>query len=130
MLQTARAGLLRFGLLLSLLVTTAAQAAPAFAGEPLFHPNTLSDMDPSVDPGVDFYRYANGGWLDQAEIPAEFPAWDTMTMLDGQTRLQLVQLLEAAAGNPSLETESDTWKAVRLYQQGVDLQARNREGIL
>ena len=29
-----------------------------------------SDRDPTADPGVDFYRYANGGWLDANPIPA------------------------------------------------------------
>jgi predicted metalloendopeptidase len=86
-------------------------------------------MDLSVDPGVDFYRYANGGWLDEATIPADFPAWDTMTMLDGQTRLQLVDLLERAADDQLLQPQSDKWKAVRLFQQGVDLETRNQQGM-
>ena len=28
------------------------------------------DMDRSIKPGEDFYRYANGGWLKAAAIPA------------------------------------------------------------
>jgi predicted metalloendopeptidase len=95
----------------------------------MLHADTLAGMDRSVDPADDFYRYANGGWLNQAQIPADLPAWDTMTMLDGQTRLQLVKLLEAQADDPSLLLESDTWKAVRLFQQGVDVHARNQAGM-
>lgn len=129
MLCNARPGGLRLGLLLSLVVMFAVQVVPAAAREPLVVANTLATMDLTVDPGVDFYRYANGGWLDQAEIPADFPAWDTMTMLDGQTRLQLVELLEREASDPSLVPESDTWKAVRLYQQGIDVGARNQAGM-
>ena len=34
-----------------------------------------SDRDPSADPGVDFYRFANGGWLDANPIPAGYGAW-------------------------------------------------------
>lgn len=129
MLSAARAIVVRLGLLISLLVTIVAHAAPVFASEPLFHASTLADMDLSVDPGVDFYRFANGGWLDKAVIPADFPAWDTMTMLDGQTRLQLVTLLETQAEAPSLVPGSDAWKAVRLYQQGVDLETRNNQDM-
>ncbi len=128
MLCAARAVVLRFGLVVSLVITVAGHAAPAFASWPESRSGVLANMDLSVDPGVDFYRYANGGWLDRTVIPAEFPAWDTMTMLDGQTRLQLVELLESEAEDPSLVSESDTWKAVRLYQQGVDLDARNQDG--
>ncbi len=29
-----------------------------------------ADMDLSADPTQDFYRFANGGWLDRTEIPA------------------------------------------------------------
>lgn len=129
MLRTTRDSVVRLCLLISLFVSVAAHAAPAFADEPVFHANELADMDLTVDPGIDFYRYANGGWLDQAAIPADFPAWDTMTMLDGQTRLQLVELLKTQASNPSLHAGSDTWKAVRLFQQGIDVETRNRQGI-
>lgn len=127
MLRSANAIVLQLVLLISLVGNVATHSAPAMASEPLFHANSLADMDLTVDPGDDFYRYANGGWLDQAVIPADFPAWDTMTMLDGQTRLQLVDLLESQAEDPALLAEGDAWKAVRLYQQGVDLEERNRQ---
>src|SRR5215210_4955681 len=114
---TVRASLLHVGLLVSVLVSVAAHAAPALASEPAWKSATLADMDLSVDPGADFYRYANGGWLDRAVIPADFPAWDTMTLLDGQTRLQLVELLKGQANDPTLRPESDTGKAVQLFEQ-------------
>lgn len=128
MLREARSRVLQIGLLVYLLISTVAHAVPALASEPLVHSSTLADMDLTVDPGVDFYRFANGGWLDRAVIPADFPAWDTMTMLDGQTRLQLVDLLGAQANDPELLPGSDTWKAVRLYQQGVDVETRDQQG--
>ena len=28
-------------------------------------------MDKSVDPGDDFFAYANGGWMKSTEIPAD-----------------------------------------------------------
>lgn len=129
MLRSTKALALQLVLMVSLIGNMAAHSAPVMASEPLFHANSLADMDLTVDPGDDFYRYANGGWLDQAVIPADFPAWDTMTMLDGQTRLQLVDLLESQAEDPELIAGSDAWKAVRLYQQGVDLETRNQQGM-
>lgn len=124
-----RAALLHVAILLLVLVMIASHGAPALANQPAGQSSSLSDMDLSVDPGVDFYRYANGGWLDRAVIPADFPAWSTMTFLDGQTRLQLIELLETQATDPTLRAGSDTWKAARLYQQGVDLEARNESGL-
>ena len=32
-------------------------------------------MDPSVPPGADFYRYANGAWLAATEIPKDRSSW-------------------------------------------------------
>jgi putative endopeptidase len=34
-----------------------------------------TDRDPAADPGVDFYRFANGGWLDTNPIPAGYGSW-------------------------------------------------------
>jgi putative endopeptidase len=31
----------------------------------------VANMDRSVKPGDDFYRYANGGWLERTEIPPD-----------------------------------------------------------
>src|SRR5256885_14549500 len=30
---------------------------------------STQEMDPSIKPGDDFYRYANGGWIKTAAIP-------------------------------------------------------------
>ena len=30
----------------------------------------LADMNPAVDPGIDFFVYANGAWLARNPIPA------------------------------------------------------------
>ncbi|MCA9863596.1 MAG: M13 family metallopeptidase [Thermomicrobiales bacterium] len=129
MMNTVRASVLRLLLLISLLATPAARAAPTFAGDSALQASLPVEMDLTVKPGDDFYRFANGGWLDQAVIPADLPAWDTMTMLDGQTRLQLVELLAAKASDPEFHTGGDAWKAVRLFQQGVDLKTRNRQAM-
>ena len=48
-----------------------------------------ADMDLAVDPGVDFYRYANGGWLDRTTIPPDFASIEAMSDLEGRTRRQL-----------------------------------------
>ena len=32
-------------------------------------------MDTSVNAAADFYRFVNGGWLDQVEIPADEDSW-------------------------------------------------------
>ena len=46
--------------------TSAAQDKPGI---------NLSYMDKSVKPGDDFFRYVNGAWVDQTEIPADKTRW-------------------------------------------------------
>lgn len=116
-------GLLVAFLALSPVVSTGAEQV--LAG----HGVDVADMDLSVDPGADFYRYANGGWLDRTAIPPDYASIETMSDLEGRTRFQLVQLLAAQADEDGLVPGSDEWKAVRLFQQGVDLETRDAQGI-
>lgn len=101
-----------------------------FAQQALY-PQGIStvDMDLEADPAVDFYRYANGGWLDRTIIPPDFPSVESMTALDGQTRLQLLELLAERAQSDDVVPGSDEWKAIRLFAQGIDVEARNAQGI-
>jgi putative endopeptidase len=93
------------------------------------HGVNAADMDLAVDPGVDFYRYANGGWLDRTTIPPDFASIETMSDLEGRTRRQLVNLLVESAARGTAQVGSDEWKAIRLFEQGTDLATRNAQGI-
>ena len=60
-----------------------------------------ADRDPSVDPGVDFYRFANGGWLDVAMIPAGYGAWGSIEEVHTRNEAVLHDLLVRAAEAPA-----------------------------
>jgi putative endopeptidase len=89
----------------------------------------LADMDLSVDPAVDFYRFANGGWLDRTEIPPDWPSYGNFESLGDLTEQQLIALMNRLVSDGGLAPGSDQEKAVRLWQQGLDLQTRNDQGI-
>ena len=59
--------------------------------------NVHDDMDHSIKPGDDFYRYANGGWLQAVEIPAGQASYDTRSMLSAQTAQRVRNLIQDAA---------------------------------
>ncbi|HEV7743480.1 MAG TPA: M13 family metallopeptidase N-terminal domain-containing protein [Pyrinomonadaceae bacterium] len=64
--------------------------------------NTRADeMDLSVRPGDDFYRYANGGWLKKTAIPAGKQSYDDRAALAEKTRQRVRDLIEAAAASHS-----------------------------
>jgi putative endopeptidase len=88
-----------------------------------------ANMDLSADPAEDFYRYVNGGWQDRTEIPADRGSYGVFDELYDRTRDQLLSILDDPDAAATLEPGSDQWKAVQLYQQGLDLETRNVQGI-
>jgi putative endopeptidase len=55
----------------------------------------LSARDPSVKPGDDFYRYANGHWLDANHIPPDRARWGSFDELEERSQQQVRALIEA-----------------------------------
>jgi predicted metalloendopeptidase len=80
-----------------------------------------SDRDPSADPGVDFYRFANGGWLDANPIPAGYGAWGSFEEVSRRNEVALKELLERAAETPG-DLLGDA------YAAGMDLEAIEAAG--
>ena len=69
----------------------------------------LTARDASVKPGDDFYRYANGHWVDTHQIPADRARWGTFDELaeraDDNVR-KLIQGLPEHAAPESIEDDS------------------------
>jgi putative endopeptidase len=53
-------------------------------------------VDAGVQPGDDFFAYANGNWLKATEIPAGKERWNARSQIDELTHQQVVKLLDAA----------------------------------
>jgi predicted metalloendopeptidase len=102
---------------------------PALAQQQQQHSLDPANMDLSVDPAEDFYRFANGGWLDRTEIPSDEGSYGVFNELDDLTREQLLTVLNEAEASGTLQEGSDEWKAVELYRQGNDIDTRNTQGV-
>jgi len=128
LLRSRLASLLLVGLVA---LSSMAAAVPALAQETATetHGVQLADMDLAADPDANFYRFANGGWLDRTEIPADLPSFGVFEELDEITQEQLLGLLDELSGGSDLEEGTDEWKAVQLFTQATDLEARNANGV-
>ena len=85
-----------------------------------------SDRDPSADPGVDFYRFANGGWLDANPIPAGYGSWGSFEEVSRRNEVVLRELLERAEAEPEDELDRLLGDA---FAAGLDLDAIEAAGI-
>ncbi len=77
------------------------------------------NIDMSVRPQDDFYRYANGTWLKSAKIPAEESRWGAFVTLRFETEQKLKKLVES--------TKNSMIRAV--FASAMDLKTRNKLGI-
>lgn len=80
----------------------------------------LNNMDLTVDPKADFYRFANGQWLDKTEIPADEGRWGGFPELRERNDEIVLDVLERAAENPEYEEGSDERKAINFFSVGMD----------
>ncbi|NNE42028.1 MAG: M13 family metallopeptidase [Marinicaulis sp.] len=88
----------------------------------------VANIDDSVDPGDDFYRYASGKWLDTFEIPEEFSSYGSFTVLFERSEEQVRKIIEdAAAGrNPAGSVEQ---KIGDFFASYTDVDAINEKGL-
>ena len=65
----------------------------------------MAGMDMKTQPGDDFFRYANGAWLDKAVIPADKPAVTLRLEMTDRTEARLHEIMEAASKKPPADLE-------------------------
>jgi len=85
-----------------------------------------ADRDASVDPGADFYRFANGGWLDANPIPPGYGAWGAFEEIQVRNETVLHDLLVHAAASPSNDLDA---KLGNYFAAGMDIDAVEAAGI-
>ena len=85
-------------------------------------------MDRTVDPKVDFARYAWGGWAARTEIPADKSRWGAFDMLGENNWKRIHGLLDDAAAHPGAPG-STTQKVGDFYAAAMDTDAINAAGL-
>jgi len=110
---------------------TAIWALASFAqnsSAPEVHGIAVANMDRSVEPGNDFYRYANGEWLKRTEIPPDRVGVDVFTKLADLSNKRTSDLIaEIAKSNPPAGSSSR--KVADLYNSYMDEAAIEAKGL-
>lgn len=84
-------------------------------------------FDDSVQPQEDFYRWVNGTWLEETEIPADRSNYGAFSVLDERAEQQLRTIIETAAATKA-EPGSDTQKIGDFYTSFMDVETINALG--
>ncbi len=91
-------------------------------------PIDISNIDFNINPGDDFFKFANGNWLKNNPVPPDkvrYGAFDELTDLN---QIQIRTLIEEASKNNS-QKGSDYQKVGDFYLSGMDSVKIENDGI-
>jgi len=112
------------GVALCLLAAFAAPSATAQAVPAL----DRTEMDTTVRPGDNFYRFVNGGWLARTEIPADRSSYGSFNMADDRVQPRLRTLVKDAIAAHG-KVGSDQRKIADYYTAYLDQSAIDARGL-
>ena len=87
----------------------------------------LDAMDARVSPTENFYRYANGRWLDAAVIPADQDQYGPGRQ-DQQGNLNLLHALAEQAADKSAKPDSPAGRVGSFYRSGMNEAQADADG--
>jgi len=85
-----------------------------------------SSLDETCKPCEDFWRYANGTWLDKNPIPAQYARWGTFNILRDANQERTKVILENAA---TAKIGTDERRVGDFYASCVDERSVEAAGI-
>jgi len=88
-----------------------------------------ANRDETCAPCNDFYKYANGGWLATAKIPASYAGIGAFRELRDKNEAALHDIMDAAVANMSkAKAGSNEWKLAAYYGTCMDSSAAEAAG--
>ena len=88
----------------------------------------LEGADPKTKPGDDFFRYANGAWLDRVQIPGDKPAYSLRLAMTDLTEQRLHEIMEDAAKKAQRNPTTIEGKVGAFYKSFMDEVAIEKAG--
>lgn len=80
----------------------------------------LSNMDTTVNPGDDFFHYANGVWLENNPVPAKETRWGSFNQLRDFNAEAVKQILEETSSNEHADLGSAEQRVGFFYSSAMD----------
>ncbi len=85
-------------------------------------------IDESARPQDDFFRYANGRWLNTTKLPNDESRWGSFVILRHKTELELKAIVSDLLRKKRLASGSEGQLVRDIYRAALDMKARNARG--
>ena len=90
---------------------------------------SAANMDTTVKAGDDFYKFANGNWLKNNPVPAEYSRYGAFEVLEEENYTQLKTILADASADKKAVAGSVNQKIRDFYNSGMDTVKIEKDGI-
>lgn len=91
---------------------------------------SVENMDPAVDPKVNFLRYASGGWLDRVRRPERLASYGIFDIVGERLKAQMKIVLAQAGAHVATAPEGSPARQVgAFYNAYMDTAARDAAGV-
>ena len=88
-----------------------------------------ANMDTTVKAGDDFYKFANGTWMKNNPIPAEYSRYGAFEMLEEENYVQLKTIFAEASADKNATEGTVNQKIRDFYNSGMDTVMIDKNGI-
>ena len=88
----------------------------------------LSNMDTTINPAEDFFRYANNNWLKNNPIPEEYSRYGAFTEIDLKTEELIQKIIKEVSQDTNATAGSNAQKIRDFYNAGMDTVAIESRG--
>ncbi len=89
----------------------------------------LSYIDSTVNPGDDFYQFANGGWLKTTKIPDDKTRWSEFGVLGEKNNERILSIINEISKDSNVKKGSNTYKIKEFYNTGMDTAKIDKLGV-
>ena len=119
----------RYVYLLFLIGTIACSTESKKTDAPVASGLELANMDTTVRPQDDFFRFVNGNWINRTAIPADRGAWGSFNELSEFNNKAVLDVLKKAGENPKYTEGTDQRKAADFFSIGMDSSLAENAGL-